>query len=108
LPGIDFLPAVVFLGVNLSTFSTVLEAVDLEADFLVSLDAALTARLAAAPPLTLAAPDKGAYAFLALVRATTAVLPSLKCQSSDLPCTILPSPAEALAREATTPACLMA
>lgn len=94
----DFFPfgltSVVLLGVYLITFSTTLVVVGnlaLTAAFLASeaFEAALPARLAAAPPLTLAPAEAVATAvFLAPPRATTAVEPSLNCQSSPLLVTI--------------------
>ena len=84
----DFFPFVgavaAFLdGVNLSTFSTVLVAGALVADFLADLLAALVALFPEAPPLTLGAAAAAAGAFFAAPpRATTLVVPSLKCQSS--------------------------
>lgn len=100
----DFLPfsaAPSFLpGVNLVNFSTILAgaaaATGLAAAFLApALEAALAVRLAAAPPLTLAAAVEAAgAAFLAApLRATTAVVPSLNYQSSlpeTMPCETSP------------------
>lgn len=90
----DFFPFALtsppLLGVYLITFSTTLVVAGnlaLTAAFLASeaFEAALTARLAAAPPLTLAPVEAAATtAFLAPPRATTAVEPSLNCQSSPL------------------------
>lgn len=93
----DFLPfSVVFLpGVNLRTLATVAVVVGnlvFNSAFLalVTFEAALPARFAAAPPLTLADAEVAGATFLGtLPSATTAVEPSLNYQSSLLP-TIIP------------------
>lgn len=96
LPGADFLPfSTAFLpGVNLRTLSTVFAftaALGAATTFLAeAFEAAFEPRLAAAPPLTLAAaaePTETTGFLAPAPRIATAVLPSLKFQSS-LPDTI--------------------